>query len=262
METIRRAGGEVSPSADPAAPVDQPGPASLNDDVRQSGPPPERPQELTTNPWDALADLVETPTILIVDDLDINRRLLRAMLKTSECRIREAKRAAEAFMILDNEKIDLIVVDLIMPEISGPEFCRRVKNNRRTQLTPILMATSVQGVENEIAGIASGADEFVLKPIHPTVLRARVRSMLRNKALTDSLDEAESILFAMAQTVEHRDRYTGSHCQRLADYSVALGKALGLPRNDLLALFRGGFLHDIGKIAIPDRCLLYTSRCV
>ncbi len=230
-------------------------PDSLNPDVRDFGPRPELPPELAGTPFDVLLEVGETPTILIVDDLDINRRLLKAMLKTSDYRIREAKRAAEAFMILDNEKVDLIVVDLMMPEISGPEFCRRVKGNRRTRLTPILMATSVQGVENEIAGIASGADEFLLKPIHPTVVRTRVQAMLRNKALIDSLEEAETILFALAQTVEHRDRYTGSHCQRLANYGVALGKALGLPRLELLSLFRGGFLHDIGKIAIPDRIL-------
>ena len=172
----------------------------------------------------------------------------------------EAKRVAQAFAILETEKVDLIVVDLVMPEISGPEFCQRVKRNRRTQLTPILMVTSVQGVENEVAGLASGADEFLLKPMHPTVVRARVRAMLRNKALVDSLEEAETILFALAQTVEHRDRYTGFHCQRLASYSVALGKALGLPRSELLALFRGGYLHDIGKIAIPDQVLFKSGR--
>ena len=79
--------------------------------------------------------------------------------------------------------------------------------------------------------------------------------MLRNKAAIDSLEEAESILFALAQAVEHRDKYTAGHCQRLAWYSVSLGMALGLPRPQLLALHRGGFLHDIGKIAMPDAVL-------
>jgi putative two-component system response regulator len=148
-----------------------------------------------------------------------------------------------------------VVVDLVMPEMSGLDFCRMLKNDRKTQLIPILMATGVQGAENEITGIESGADEFLIKPLQPSVVRTRVRAMLRNKALVDSLEEAETILFALAQSVEHRDKYTGLHCERLATYSVALGQALGLPRQDQLALYRGGYLHDIGKISIPDTIL-------
>ena len=79
--------------------------------------------------------------------------------------------------------------------------------------------------------------------------------MLRSKRTLDSLEEAETIIFAMAETVEQRDKETGHHCQRLAALSVALGTALGLPEDDLLALYRGGYLHDIGKIAIPDSIL-------
>ncbi len=110
-------------------------------------------------------------------------------------------------------------------------------------------------MDNEVAGIGSGADEFLLKPLHPAVLRTRVKAMLRNKAAIDSLEEAESILFTLAQTIEHRDKYTAGHCQRLAWYSVSLGRALGLPRPQLLALHQGGFLHDIGKISVPDAVL-------
>ena len=203
--------------------------------------------------WDnVLEDAAQAPTILILDDIDLNRRLLKAMLKTANYRILEAKRPSAALATLEREKVDLVIVDLMMPEMSGPEFCRVIKNDRRTQLIPILMVTSVQGPENEIAGIESGADEFLIKPLQPTVVRTRIRAMLRNKALVDSLEEAETILFALAQSVEHRDKYTGLHCERLAAYSITLGQALGLPKQDQLALYRGGFLHDIGKISIPD----------
>ena len=193
--------------------------------------------------------------VLIVDGEDINRRLLKAILKTSSYKIIEARRASEAMELLQREKIDLMIVDLMLPEVSGPELCRWMKANRATHLVPILMMTSVQGVENEIVGISSGADEFLIKPLHPAVVRTRVRAMLRNKALIDSLEEAESILFALAQAVEHRDPNTGQHCQRLAVASVMLGEALGLANADLTALFRGGYLHDIGKVAIPDSIL-------
>jgi putative two-component system response regulator len=206
--------------------------------------------------WESvLEDAAQAPTILIVDDIELNRRLLKAMLKTAQYRILEAARPSVALGILEREKVDLVVVDLVMPEMSGPEFCHLVKSERRTQLVPILMITSVQGTENEVAGIESGADEFLIKPMQPAVARTRIRAMLRNKALTDSLEEAETILFALAQSVEHRDKYTGQHCERLTTYSLALGQALGLGRQDQLALYRGSYLHDIGKIGIPDGIL-------
>ncbi len=206
--------------------------------------------------WESvLEDAAQAPTILIVDDIELNRRLLKAMLKTAAYRILEAARPSAAINILEQEKVDLVVVDLVMPEMSGPEFCHLLKSERRTQLIPILMTTSVQGTENEVTGIESGADEFLIKPLQPAVARTRIRAMLRNKALTDSLEEAETILFALAQSVEHRDKYTGMHCERLTTYSLALGQALGLQRQEQLALYRGSYLHDIGKIGIPDGIL-------
>jgi len=194
-------------------------------------------------------------TILIVDSADINRRLLRGILKAAPYRILECGQASEAIRFIEAESIDLIILDLVLPEMGGPAFCRWLKANRRTQLIPVLMLTSVLGVENEITGLTSGADEFLLKPLHPEVVRARIRAMLRNKAITDSLEEAENILFALARAVEGRDRYTGMHCERLAVASVKLGEALGLPHHDLVALYRGGYLHDIGKICTPDTIL-------
>jgi len=200
-------------------------------------------------------DPARPSVILIVDGEEINRRLLKAIFKTASYRIREARKASEAIELLQSERIDLVILDLRLPEMSGPELCRWMKASRLTQLIPVLMVTSLQGIENEIAGISSGADEFLFKPLHPAVVRARVRAMLRNKALIDSLEEAETILFALAQAVEQRDAFTGQHCQRLSVAAVMLGEALGLSNTNLTALFRGGYLHDIGKISIPDAIL-------
>ena len=200
-------------------------------------------------------DTGQTPTILIIDEQEINRRLLRAMLKSEKYRIVEAKRPTEAFALLNAEKVDLVILDLMMPEINGFEFCRQMKANRKTQLIPALILTSVQGADNEIAGIASGADEFLTKPLPPDVVRAHIRAMLRNKLAIDRLEEAESILFALAEAVEQHDKYTSGHCQRLAIYSASLGKALALSGAQMSALHRGAFLHDIGKVSVPDAIL-------
>lgn len=206
--------------------------------------------------WEhVLDDAANPPSILIVDGLELNRRLLKGILKAGNYRILEATRPSEAFAVLEAEKVDLVIPDLVMPEMSGIEFCAMLKAERSTQLVPILMTTGVQGVENEVAGLESGADEFLIRPLKPSLVRVRVRTLLRNKALIDSLEEAESILFALAQAVEHRDRYTGLHCERLAAYGMALARAIGLPKPDLQALFRGGYLHDIGKISVPDNIL-------
>src|SRR5712691_9860824 len=174
--------------------------------------------------WEnALDEASQIPTILIVDDLDLNRRVLKAILKTSDYRILEAKRPSMGLALLEQEKVDLVVVDFMMPEMSGPDFCRLLKGNRATHLIPILMTTGLQGADHEIEGIDSGADEYLVKPLLPSVARTRIRNMLRNKAVIDSLDEAETILFALAQSVEQRDKYTD--------------------------------LHDIGKVGIPDAIL-------
>jgi putative two-component system response regulator len=210
----------------------------------------------TINPTPGSLELQTTSaTILIVDSADINRRLLKGILKAAQYRILECVCASDAMRLIDAQTVDLIIVDLVLPEMDGPAFCRWLKSNRRTQLVPVLMLTSIAGIENEIAGLTSGADEFLLKPLHPEVVRARIRAMLRNKAIIDSLEEAETILFALAQTVEGRDKYTGMHCERLAASSLRIGKALGLPNPELVTLYRGGYLHDIGKICMPDSIL-------
>ncbi len=206
--------------------------------------------------WDSVLDeATQAPVILLVDEVELNRRLIKALLKTSGYEILEAQKPSEALALLAERNIDLVIVDQVQQEMSGPEFCRLVKRERKTQLIPVMITSSVQGLENEVAGFESGADELLIKPLQPTLVRTRVRSMLRNKALIDSLEEAEAILFALAQSVEHRDRYTGLHCERLAAYSIALAQALGLNWRDQLALYRGGYLHDIGKVAIPDSIL-------
>jgi putative two-component system response regulator len=239
---------------------------SLSNFLSELRPPPE--QSLSTIPAipaglsaEPIQDGGRSGRLLLIDSLEINRRLAKGMLRSAgQYEFFEAATGRAALEILEKQPVDLIVMDLMMPDISGPEFCRRLKSSRKTQLLPILMITSMQGAEHEVLGIDAGADEYLTKPLHPSVLRARVRALLRHKTAIDSLDEAETILFALAQAVEARDSYTAEHCQRLATYSVALGVALGLSRPELVALYRGGFLHDIGKVSIPDSILHGSKR--
>lgn len=196
-----------------------------------------------------------TTTILLVDAIDQERHLLKGVLKAGPYRFFEARGADEAMIILQRQNVDLVIADADLQEINGVEFCARIKRNRRTRFVPVLLITDSEDGDDPPLETELGADDFVARPLRPGAVRSRVRAMLRNKRAIDSLEEAETILFALAQIVEQRDKETSNHCQRLGALSVALGTALGLPEADLVALYRGGYLHDIGKIAVPDSIL-------
>jgi len=109
---------------------------------------------------------------------------------------------------------------------------------------------------DRIRGIECGADDFLSKPINKEELLARVRSLLRLKQFTDELENAETVLFSLALSIEAKDPYTEGHCDRLSKYSVALAERLNLPDELRVALRRAGTVHDIGKVAVPEHILL------
>lgn len=195
------------------------------------------------------------PSIILVDGQEINRYVIKSILKDEPYRLVEVPTPLEALRMIERESVDLVIADLIMPEMSGIDLCRRMKADRSHRFIPLLIITSLQGVENEVACLEAGADEFMVRPLQPIAFRSRLRAMLRNKKTMDSLEEAESILFALARAVERRDRETSNHCDRLATLSVSLGLALGLGEEDIIALERGSYLHDIGKVSVPDAIL-------
>jgi putative two-component system response regulator len=131
-----------------------------------------------------------------------------------------------------------------------------IKSDPRTRLIPVVLITGLNSLEDRIQGIECGADDFLSKPANREELLARVRSLLKLKEFTDELENAETVLFSLALSVEAKDPYTEGHCQRLAKYSEALGKRLSLPEELQVALRRGGILHDIGKIAVPEQIVL------
>ena len=140
--------------------------------------------------------------------------------------------------------------------LDGFEVCRRVKQNPETRLVPIVLVTSLQGRGERMQSIAAGADDFISRPFDTQELHARVRSLIRLKKHTDGLDSVDRVIISLALTVEARDKGTEGHCQRLAHYASTLGAHLGLGAAELQALRQGGFLHDLGKIGVPDAVLL------
>ncbi|MGA7411393.1 MAG: HD domain-containing phosphohydrolase [Bryobacteraceae bacterium] len=197
--------------------------------------------------------------ILIVDHSQSNRRILQGVLRELGNDLVEASSTSQALRLVANERIDLVLVDLMAPEIGGPMFCRILKSNSSTQFIPIFLLAPDDQAEKEVIAIASGAHDFLLKPLRHKAVQARVQASLRLKATLDSLDEAEAVLFSLAQSVEERDPAMGEHCQRIALLASSLGIALGLPASDLVSLQRGGFLHDIGKVGIPDHILFKSG---
>jgi putative two-component system response regulator len=196
------------------------------------------------------------PTILIADDIESNRALLTEILSAERYRIVHAEDGDEAMELLEGGEVDLALLDVMMPHRSGFAICRELKSNPDTRLIPVVLVTSLSASEDRMQGIESGADDFINKPVNREELLARVRSLLKLKQFTDELEHAETVLFALALSIEAKDPYTEGHCDRLSQSSEALAKRLNLTEDERIALRRGGVIHDIGKVAVPDQILL------
>ncbi len=194
--------------------------------------------------------------VLVVDDVAKNTEMLQRALERKGYDVRTATNGASALDAMAAEAPDIVLLDILMPGMDGLEVCRRIKANPTTRLTPVVLVTGLGAREDRIRGIEAGADDFLTKPPALAELTARVRSLVRLKRFTDELESAESMVVSLAMTIEARDAYTVGHCERLARFATALGQRLGLDDADLAALYRGGYLHDVGKVAVPDAVLL------
>ncbi len=193
--------------------------------------------------------------VLVVDDEELNRKLLRELLISRGFHIEEARDGEEALHKARQVSPDIILLDVRMPRMDGFEVCRELKQDPRTQLIPVVLLTALSAVEDRVAGIESGADDFQSKPFHQAELVARVRSLIRTKQLIDQLERTENILFTMAAAVEAKDPYTEGHLRRLVDYASQIAIALGLSPHVCTVVRYGALLHDIGKIGVPDAIL-------
>jgi putative two-component system response regulator len=193
--------------------------------------------------------------VLVVDDNPMNVELVADNLEQEGYAVERASSGEEALRKVDAASFDLVLLDVMMPGLTGYQVCERLKRDQKTRLLPVVMLTALDKREDKIRGIAAGADDFINKPFDRAELLIRVKSCIRTKRLTDDLETAESILVALGNAIDAKDTYTEGHAERVAHYSVAIGKQLGLPYEALRRLRLGGVLHDIGKIGVPEAIL-------
>jgi putative two-component system response regulator len=197
---------------------------------------------------------------MVVEDDPQAARLVQKLLRADGFNVTLVDDGPPALAHVAEHPPDLVLLDWMLPSLSGIAVCEEIKSNPATRLIPVVMLTGLDARDRRLTGINAGADDFITKPFDSDELRARVRSLVRLKQYTDELESAESVITSLALTVEARDECTVGHCQRLAHYATSLGRALGLDDDALAALERGGYLHDVGKIGIPDSVLLKPGR--
>lgn len=194
--------------------------------------------------------------ILIVDDNRVNVELMKAQLKPFPYVLEVAYDGEEALQSIQKNKPDLVLLDLMMPKVSGYEVCKEIKQNKETRFIPVIIVTALSELDDKLKAIELGADDFLVKPFNKMELATRIRSLLQMKALHDDLDTSENILFSLVRALEAKDGYTKGHSERVAFYATGLAKFMGRSEKEIEILRKGALLHDIGKIGVKEDVLL------
>ncbi|MBN2899414.1 MAG: response regulator [Clostridia bacterium] len=211
-------------------------------------------------------------TILIVDDIPENIHVLREILKDDYI-IKAATRGQKALDIIwQDSEIDLVLLDIMMPEMNGYEVCRRLRKDVRTEFVPVIFVSAMGEVQDEIEGFMVGGNDYITKPVQPLIVKARVSNYIalyrqrvhlelivaeRTQALEQNRRE---ILKRLSVAGEYRDSDTGNHVDRVGEYSEILGQALGMDEKFIDYLRLTAQMHDIGKIGIEDNILLKNGK--
>ena len=208
------------------------------------------------------------PTVLVADDSPQNIELLSRLLG-QDYRIKVATSGEKALkLVYSDEPPDLILLDIMMPDLSGHEVCRRIKANPDRRSIPIIFVTAMTTVEDESLGLSLGAVDYITKPISPPLVQARVRAHLalydQSRELERMVAQRTSELLATRQQLirrlgragEFKDNETGNHVIRMAHICRLIGVQAGLGPAALQLLFQAAALHDVGKIGVPDHILL------
>ncbi|MBE8988241.1 HD domain-containing phosphohydrolase [Nostoc sp. LEGE 12450] len=203
---------------------------------------------------------LDPPKVLVVDDHAASRMTAVALLGMEGYEVIEADRGSTVVGLVTQKQPDLILLDVMMPGMDGFEVCQLLKQDEQTRLIPVIFITALNDRRSRIRGIEVGADDFLTKPFDRVELAARVKSLVRQKRLNEDLDHAEQVLFSIAMSIESRDPNTGNHCERLVKLGQLFGEYLNLSRYQIRDLMWGGYLHDIGKVGIPDAVLLKKDQ--
>ncbi|OFV79907.1 MAG: two-component system response regulator [Acidobacteria bacterium RBG_13_68_16] len=199
-------------------------------------------------------------TVLVIDDQPQSLEAMREALYPLGFEVWQALDGETGFQVARERQPDVILLDVMMPGIDGYEVCRRLKADEETRLLPVVFFTGLDSRQARLRGLEVGATDFLSKPFDLVELEVRVRNLVHFRRLTQDLDDAEKMLFAVARAIEARDEGTGEHCDRLSQLAAHLGEHVGMDPEAVKALRRAGYLHDIGKIAVPDAVLLKPGR--
>ncbi|MBF0528168.1 MAG: two-component system response regulator [Deltaproteobacteria bacterium] len=224
----------------------------------------------------------KTPIILVVDDEEVNLRLIDALLRPQGYKVITARDGEQALSKVKETPPDVILLDIMMPKMNGFEVAERLRQDSETRLIPIVMVTALQDVEDRVRALEAGAEDFLSKPVARTELRARIRSLLKVKAYNDHMRNYQLVLEAevskrtaeiqrvMAKSVrasletihrlsraaEYKDEDTGAHILRMSNYSALIARKIGLNETTVQRILYAAPMHDVGKIGIPDHILL------
>jgi len=199
-------------------------------------------------------------TVLAVDDDPGALSALADALGTLGFEVVQAADGATALELARQHLPDVVLLDVQMPGMDGFEVCRQLKAQPDLLLVPVVFLTGHGSRRARLEGLEAGATDFLNKPCDLVELEVRVRNLVNFRRLTTELDSAEQMVFSIARVVEARDKDTGDHCERLGRLGVGLGERLELDGEHITALRRGGYLHDLGKIGIPDEVLLKPGK--
>jgi putative two-component system response regulator len=194
------------------------------------------------------------PLILAVDDEASNLQLLRQVLQ-EQFRLSFAKDGRRALELAQQERPDLILLDVMMPGMSGYEVCAALKAHAATAAIPVIFVTALSDTDDELEGFAVGAVDYITKPLSPSIVRARVRTHLSLVRMEELRASRLEVVQRLGLAAEYKDNETGLHVIRMSHFARLLGVAAGMNPLDADDLLHAAPMHDVGKIGIPDRIL-------
>ena len=194
------------------------------------------------------------PLLLVVDDEAANLQLLRQILQ-DDYALLFAKDGARALALAQQERPALILLDVMMPGMSGHDACRRLKAEPLTAAIPVIFVTALGDMRDELSGFEAGAVDYITKPLSPAIVRARVRTHLSLVRIDELRETRLQIVQRLGLAAEYKDNETGLHVIRMSHYARLLGVATGMDEAAADDLLHAAPMHDVGKIGIPDRIL-------